>query len=248
MKKDVVVFKGTKEGLIVLLDEQTLFEEVKHRLDDKLKSADNFLAGAQVIIDVGTRQLLSEELSELQNIIQSKGLFLRKVISQFVFTDDALPKDKRRSNEFRERTESKISFAQLADRINALEKNPDEASQVENTILIKRNLRSGQSIKYAGNVVVLGDINPGAEIIATGDIIIMGSLRGVAHAGASGDESSIVTAFRLQPTQLRIANHITRAPDGETLPPDYPELARIKDGVVVIESFLPEKQGKAYSF
>ncbi len=107
----------------------------------------------------------------------------------------------------------------------------------ENTILIKRTLRSGQSINFDGNVVILGDINPGAEIIAGGNVIVMGSLRGVVHAGAKGDETATVAAFKLQPTQLRIANHITRAPDGDYGTPDQPEIARIKDGIVMIETY-----------
>ncbi|OPY57775.1 MAG: Septum site-determining protein MinC [Pelotomaculum sp. PtaU1.Bin035] len=116
----------------------------------------------------------------------------------------------------------------------------------ENTILVQRTLRSGQSIHYNGNVVVLGDINPGAEIAATGNIIVMGALRGVVHAGAGGDENAVVMAFHLQPTQLRIANHITRPPDNEAVDPNHPEMARIKDGVVTIESFQTggERQGK----
>lgn len=107
----------------------------------------------------------------------------------------------------------------------------------ENTILVQRTLRSGQSIRYNGNVVVLGDVNPGAEVAATGNIIVMGALRGVVHAGAGGDEKAVVLAFRLQPTQLRIANHITRPPDNETVDTDHPEMARIRDGVVTIEYF-----------
>jgi len=107
----------------------------------------------------------------------------------------------------------------------------------ENTILIKRTVRSGQCIQFDGNVVVLGDVNPGSEIIASGNVVVMGALRGVVHAGATGNEEATVAAFKLQPTQLRIANHITRAPDGEYLAPEYPEIARIKDGVVVIEVY-----------
>jgi len=112
------------------------------------------------------------------------------------------------------------------------------------TILIQRTLRSGQSIRFPGNVVVMGDVNPGAEIMAGGNIVVMGSLRGVVHAGATGNTKALVTAFRLQPTQLRIADHITRAPDGENeVVPDQPEIARIKNGKVVIERYLPgEKQ------
>lgn len=116
----------------------------------------------------------------------------------------------------------------------------------ENTILVQRTLRSGQSIRYNGNVVVLGDVNPGAEVAATGNVIVMGALRGVVHAGAGGDENSVVMAFRLQPTQLRIANHITRPPDNETVDTDHPEMARIRGGVVTIEAFQTggERQGR----
>ncbi|MDS1029403.1 septum site-determining protein MinC [Bacillota bacterium LX-D] len=109
----------------------------------------------------------------------------------------------------------------------------------DETILIQRTIRSGQVIRYPGNVVVMGDVNPGAEIVAGGNIVIMGHLRGVVHAGAFGNEQAVVAAFKLQPTQLRIANHITRAPDEEELPPQQPEIAKIKNEVVVIEQFHP---------
>lgn len=117
----------------------------------------------------------------------------------------------------------------------------------ENTILVQRTLRSGQSIHYDGNVVVLGDVNPGSEVVATGNVIVMGALRGVVHAGACGNENAVVMAFRLQPTQLRIANHITRPPDDEPADSGQPEMARIMDGVVTIEAFPTggERQGKA---
>lgn len=122
----------------------------------------------------------------------------------------------------------------------------DDSLVDENTILVQRTLRSGQSVHYNGNVVILGDVNPGAEVAATGNIIVMGALRGVVHAGANGDETAVVTAFRLNPTQLRIANHITRPPDNETVDLELPEIARIKDGVVTIEAYQTggERQGK----
>lgn len=113
----------------------------------------------------------------------------------------------------------------------------DEIIPDEMTILIQRTIRSGQSIRYPGNVVVMGDVNPGGEVIAGGNIIVMGHLRGVVHAGALGSEDAVVAAFKLQPTQLRIANHITRAPDGEEATPLQPEIAKIQNGVVVIEKY-----------
>lgn len=112
------------------------------------------------------------------------------------------------------------------------------------TILVQRTIRSGQTVQYSGNIVILGDVNPGAEIIAGGNIMVLGCLRGIAHAGALGSQSAVVAAFRLEPTQLRIANHITRAPDGEKWYPQQPEVARIKNGVVVIEKL--QSMGERY--
>jgi len=72
-------------------------------------------------------------------------------------------------------------------------------------------------------------------VIAGGNILVMGSLRGMAHAGVFGDEAAVIAAYRLKPIQLRIATHITRPPDGEKYLIDYPEVARIREGRVVIE-------------
>ncbi len=112
------------------------------------------------------------------------------------------------------------------------------------TILVQRTLRSGQNISYDGNIVVLGDVNPGAEIIASGHILVMGALRGVVHAGATGDESSTVTALSLNPTQLRISSHITRPPDGsKVLQENMAETARIKNNEVIIEKYISAHSG-----
>jgi septum site-determining protein MinC len=110
------------------------------------------------------------------------------------------------------------------------------------TIMIQRNMRSGQNLHYDGNVVIIGDVNPGAEIVASGHVLVMGSLRGLVHAGATGEEDATVTALTLSPTQLRIAAHITRPPDGnETDLVKRPDVARIKNDVVIIEEYQPQR-------
>jgi len=58
------------------------------------------------------------------------------------------------------------------------------------TKFLRKTIRSGQSINYPGNVVIIGDVNPGAEIYAAGNIIVMGTLRGIVHAGTNGNEKS----------------------------------------------------------
>ena len=117
--------------------------------------------------------------------------------------------------------------------------NRDDIISQEQTILVQRTIRSGQRVFYPGNVVVLGDVNPGGEVIAGGNIIVMGAFRGIAHAGALGKEDAIVAALRLEPSQLRIAGYITRAPEGDFSNPYQPEIARVQDGIVIIEQYQP---------
>ncbi|MFS0872740.1 septum site-determining protein MinC [Paenibacillus xylanilyticus] len=74
-------------------------------------------------------------------------------------------------------------------------------------------VRSGQVLHHEGNLLFLGDINPGGTVTCTGDIYVLGSLRGMAHAGIGGDEESIIAASVFAPTQLRIADIISRPPD-----------------------------------
>ncbi|MCF6465374.1 hypothetical protein C3E90_05645 [Clostridium sp. Cult2] len=109
------------------------------------------------------------------------------------------------------------------------------------TKFINTTIRSGQVVEYDGNIVIIGDVNPGALIKARGNIIILGTLRGVAHAGIDGNYKAIVAAYDLQPTQLRIANIIGRRPDGDIVTSELPEVAKIYDGEVLIEPYLPRK-------
>jgi len=83
--------------------------------------------------------------------------------------------------------------------------------------------------------VVVGDVNPGAEVQASGDIVVVGALRGLAHAGANGDSSVVVVAVRLEPTQLRIGDVIGRPPEGDASSGKEPEVAKLKDGMILVE-------------
>ena len=114
-----------------------------------------------------------------------------------------------------------------------------EATRTDPSLLVRRTLRSGQRIRYRGNVIILGDVNPGAEVVAGGDIVVLGALRGVAHAGAAGNDQAIVAAYRLRPLQLRIGRVVARAPEETSEAPGMPEVARLWENRVVIDHYLP---------
>jgi septum site-determining protein MinC len=103
----------------------------------------------------------------------------------------------------------------------------------DETLLIKKTIRSGQSIEHAGNLVIFGDVNPGAELKAGGDVIIIGTLRGIAHAGRkdNGDPASI-TATRFQPTQIRIKDKIEENFDRKIVKQNMPVTATLSNGKI----------------
>ena len=71
-------------------------------------------------------------------------------------------------------------------------------------------------------------------------MIVWGRLRGVVHAGAGGDEAAVVCALDLAPTQLRIAGQIAVSPERRKYP--GPEIARIRDGQLIAETWTDGRQ------
>ncbi|MTI66694.1 MAG: septum site-determining protein MinC [Firmicutes bacterium] len=187
------------------------FEEIKKQLDAKLKKAKNFFQGGKVINFKG-RDLTEEEENELRFIINEKyGL--------------KIDCKKEEAKEI-EKTNSKEFF---------------EGIKEGETKFVKTTIRSGQSIEYDGNIVIFGDVNPGAVIKAKGNIVVLGNLRGIAHAGSDGNRDAIIFAFRLKSMQLRIADIIARSPDGEISSPLIPEIAKIKNDIVVVIPYSQKK-------
>ncbi len=103
-------------------------------------------------------------------------------------------------------------------------------------LYLQMTVRSGVEIRHPGTVIILGDINPSGIVIADGDILIWGRLRGVAHAGAGGNRESLIMALQMEPTQLRIADAVARAP--EKSPTNFfPEVAHITpEGIRIVKA------------
>lgn len=205
MKQESVVFKGTKEGIIIHLPDKKDFQQILDILDNKINKAKSFFSGAHVVLNFGRRLPTPDEEKILKNLINNKyGMVLTKIVT---------PVEEKKLLKIKHQEEK------------------------DHPLVLKRTIRSGQKIYHDSTLIVLGDVNPGAELVSKGDIFVLGSLRGIAHAGVSGDLDSIVAAFRLQPTQLRIGNILARAPDDEASAPEFPEVARVKDGIIIIEPY-----------
>lgn len=226
MTVDVSV-KGIHEGLLITLNEGN-WEEAFPSLLEHLDSKPDFFFGAKAILQLGGYPLHAVELAALRSALADRGMGLRTVLSENEATiraaeilgiETSLPKREIRESPF------------------ATELQGSEA------IFLHQTLRSGNSIRFPGHVVALGDVNPGAEIIAGGSVIVWGHLRGTVHAGALGEERSVVCAMDLSPTQLRIAGYVATSPPrhGKT----QPEIASLREGQLVAEPWNPTDKPRA---
>jgi len=220
MSENAVVFKGTKEGLYILIKEEMNLDNIKDNLNEKIKPSKRFFEGAKIVNFKG-KQLTREEFDELKDLVEND--YGMSVLEEYSPNTDMLS-DK---EEIKEST--------------TYEKLPYDNVIQDKVLILRATVRSGQLIEYTGNIVIVGDVNPGAQIKATGSIIVMGTMRGVAHAGSNGDYGAFVSALNLLPAQIRIGDIITRSPDGLGIRTSVPEMAVVKRGMIFVEPYLPNR-------
>jgi septum site-determining protein MinC len=233
-----IAIKGTRNGLLLTLEPETPFTELLIALSQRLSEAPGFFRGASLALDTTRRNLRTSERTQLEALLAN---YQMSVIS--------LEQSSTAIRNEREVTSSAaISFdPSFATQITS-EQPQAQAYQLDprdsdDTLFIRRTVRSGQAIHHASNVVVLGDVNHGAEIVASGDIIVWGVLRGMVHAGYPDDENAIVCSLLLAPVQLRIAHLLSRPPDG-LLAQARPEFAAIKNGQIVVEAWVNSRPSR----
>jgi len=183
--------KGFKEGLLVTLGDGS-WENEQKRLLFQIDEKSNFFKGAKIAIEIGDRELHAGEIARLRDLLFDRDVRLFALMSNSPVTDvnaESLGLKTRKS--VLRTDDSGIQTAAIGG---------------ERAILLNRTLRSGTSIKYAGHVVVVGDMNPGAEIISSGSVFIWGKVRGKIYAGIDGSEDAVICALDINTTKLRIAN------------------------------------------
>lgn len=205
-----VIIKGNKYGIIVVLNPDLPFEELKLVIAEKFSESSKFFENAKMAISFEGRKLSNEEQREILNIIgENTEMHIVCVMENDPETEE----------HFKKTLEQKLM-------------------ELSNSTgqFYKGILRSGASLEFETSVVIIGDVNHGARVVSKGNIIVLGSLKGNAFAGATGNTNSFVVALDMNPTQIRIADTIARAPD-KPVKPEVKEakIAFLEEGNIYIE-------------
>lgn len=224
---DPIVIKGTRFGLLISIREDADFAHAMHSLSERLAQEQGFLGGASVSVDLGWRETSPEQFASLEAALAATGVKMQGVLSTSLATRTLAESHGYKAiigrlglAEHQGRAIRRQARPAPVEEAAAPEPEPEEAlpepeappapapRDEEPTLLLRKTLRSGQKVIFAGNVVVMGDVNPGAEIEAEGDVVVLGTLRGLAHAGCSGKSDASVMALVMQPTQLRVGEEL----------------------------------------
>jgi septum site-determining protein MinC len=223
--------KGTREGLTITLGDEELGAMLQN-LGRHLGMQEAFFRGGTVALQVGQRALSVEDLARIRDLLTEHQMILRTVVSANAQTgqaaqalglrslSDSIAMEPVEGGEPREMPSPRIAHGTL---------------EGTRGTLVHHIVRSGQTVRHTGHVVVLGDVNAGAEIVAGGDIVIWGGLYGTAHAGAMGDTSAIICALDMSPLQLRIGELVARPEEGDPRKPVAPEMASVRGDRIVVE-------------
>ena len=215
MYNDGIVIKGNKEGINTQIDISKFadFEDMLMNLIKKLSKGKHFYKGTTLILKI-----------DLKAITQKNVQTLKEVLLNQIELKDIVLEDIEKNIEKDEEKDKKV-FSGVYEGKNRF---------------IRKAVRGGQCINYPGNIVIIGDVNSGAEVSAAGNVIVLGTLKGKVSAGTNGNTKAFIAAFSLQPELLKIAKCMAMSPD-DTGKPKYPELAKIKDGIIIVEPYLPNK-------
>ncbi|NRY61449.1 septum site-determining protein MinC [Clostridium beijerinckii] len=212
---DGILIKGNKDGIntTINMNKFACFDDMLVLLIKKLSKGKHFYKGTTLILRIDLKLVNKKEV----------GILKEKLLTQIELKDIVL-----------EDIEKEI------EQVNEKEVKVFSGVYEGKTKFIRKTVRGGECINYQGNIVIVGDINSGAEVYAAGNVIVLGRIRGKVSAGTNGNIKAVIAAFLLQPELLKIANVIAMSPD-DIEKPSYPELARIRDGLIIVEPYLPNK-------
>jgi len=212
-----ISIKGIRQGLLVTLSEGD-WCRVLETLEAHLGENPAFFRGGRLALDVGERALTHTQIEDVRSMVARHRVEMWALVSTSAVTRSAA----RESGLV-------VDLGPLREPERVSEDTRRPSGEV---IMVRRTLRSGQTLRHPGHIVIVGDVNPGAEIVAGGDILVWGRVRGLVHAGALGNEEAVICALDLAPTQLRIGRHIARSPE-ERPSQLMPEKASVRDGQIV---------------
>jgi septum site-determining protein MinC len=206
---DIVLIKGNKTGLTIMLNDSVSMALIKKTLYEKLCQSKKFFGNSKITLSFKGRELNDMEYSELIDIVgEATNLEIMCVIDEN--TNHPIFEDEEISHQPLENDSSGAIFH-------------------------KGTLRSGQELVVDASVIIIGNIHTGATVISKGNVIVIGELKGTVYAGSEGNQNSFIVALKMNPLQLKIGDIFGRSSNLKPKDLDKPKIAFVENNRIFIE-------------
>lgn len=217
--KDAVVIKSYQNGISLLLNPESSFEELLDEIAYKFTESKAFFGEARMALSMEGRVLSdAEQLKIIETIRKCSNLHIVCVVG----------KD--------EQTEQ--HFIKALEKVDRHFSHEDASGQ-----FYKGTLKNNQVIETESSIVILGDVYPGSAVISAHNIIVLGGLYGEAYAGGNGEEGHYVVALEMAPERLKIGDfkYKSSKPSKWGIKQKIaPQIAYVKNNRLVLESLTKE--------
>jgi len=192
--------------MVLRLNPEVPFEELKKDVEEKFKESADFFKDAKVTLSFDGRELTEEQEEEILDIIDQSTM-LRVICI--------------------------VSKADLSERTKDNTCTQKELNHIGQ--FFRGTLRSGQILESETSIIVAGDVESGAHIIAKGNVVVLGRLKGTVYAGAGCCDSAFVAALYMEPEQIKIGKYKRKGRSRYAKSSMNPKVAHVEEGMICFD-------------
>lgn len=175
-EESTVVFKGTGDGVRIVLSDKADFAEIMACLTDKIRSNRSFFKGGGKIRFTG-RTFSKSDMLRLESVART---YIPDSVLAFGEND--------RGKETGVHEEKK------------------ERAAVLTVTLLERDVKPGEQLRVQGHMVIVGSVGENSDITAGGSIIVLGTAHGTLRAGYPSLESAYVIIMKPGVCRIKIGS------------------------------------------
>lgn len=217
--KDAVVIKSYQNGITLLLNPESTFEELLDEISFKFTESRAFFGKSRMALSIEGKKLSdAQQIKIIETIQKCSNLQIVCVVG----------KDE----------ETEQHFIKALEKVDRHFSHEDASGQ-----FYKGTLKNNQVIETESSIVILGDVYPGSAVISAHNIIVLGGLYGEAYAGGNGEDGHYVVALEMAPERLKIGDFkykSSKPAKWGIKPKIQPQIAYVKNDRVILESLTKE--------
>ena len=215
--KDACIIKSFPNGINLILKGDVSFELLLEEIGEKFEKSRPFFGNASVALSFEGRELSSEEETEIVNIIhKNSDIDVVCIMAKDSKTD--------------------LAF------VKALQKVARQIPEGEEGYFFKGSLTDDNEIDMEQSVVILRDVAEGCVVKSTGNIIVLGGLYGKAYAGTEGNAHTYVAALEMAPEKIKIGDfkYIDNKKKSVFGGKAKSQIAYVQDNKIILDKFTKE--------